>query len=114
MGENSFILFGFLSDPRRDKPSEDPLTALEGDLYVQLNFQTGPEAKGEKHLILVTGTAANLAYAALQKEPEGFLALAKGQIKTINGVVYLIVTYVENYRPGKWVLENIAQLRVFG
>ncbi len=110
MGENSFILFGFLSDPRRNKSAEDPLTTLKGDLYVQLSFQTGPETRGEKHTILVTGTAANLAYAALQKEPEGFLALAKGQIKTIDGVAYLIVTYVENYRPGAWVLENMPHL----
>lgn len=102
MGQNNFVLLGFLSLI----PEKDPIINIEGIPYVRALMESGPAEAGEAHPVLITGEAANIAYKEFEKRPGGFLALGRGKFKTFNNKTHPIINYLESYEPGEWLLRK--------
>jgi len=94
MGQNNFILFGFLFPA----PKEDnPIVLVQEIPHAKAFIKTGPAYAGEVHPVLLTGKAANIAFEWFKKQPKGFHALAEGGLKTFNSVTRPVVHYLDVY-----------------
>jgi hypothetical protein len=102
MGQNNFILFGFLTLA----PEKERVVSFEGIPYVKAILESGPAYAGEVHPVLITGESANIAFAEFQKHPDGFMALARGGFKTYNKITQPVIHYLEPYEPGAWLLKR--------
>ena len=102
MGQNNFVLMGFLVPPgkgeRRVSRQDIP--------YIQVTIESGPEEEGEFHPALITGKAAQVVYEELQRKPEGFLAIARGSFKSYQGETLPVIHYLEPYEPSQWLLKR--------
>lgn len=102
MGQNNFVLLGFLSLI----PEKDPIIDIEGIPYVRALMESGPADVGEAHPVFITGEAANVAHRLFKNFPNGFLALGSGKLKTFNNATLLIINFLLPFEPNDWLVRR--------
>lgn len=105
LGQNNFILFGVLEVNSAKVKNIEKLNDLP---YVYAYFHSGRKEDGEVHPVLITGEAANIAYAALQRSPKGaagIMAVGSGSFKSFNESVLLIIHFLLPLQPSSWMLK---------
>jgi hypothetical protein len=105
MGQNNFFIMGVLEVKEENKKCIERLNGLP---YVRALIHSGPKESGEVHPVLITGEAANIAYAALEKRPKGavgILIVGHGSFKSYDMAVLPVIHYLEPFEPNNWMVK---------